>query len=70
MEKVAQLTIFLLKDFGKPLNMKNVYLQSYSDGFTLYNGLYNYFECYNEERFYQSLNYKTPASVYSLRSVA
>ena len=40
----------------RTVKYENVYLQSYSDGITLYNGLYNYFEFYNEERFHQSLN--------------
>ena len=43
---------------------ENVYLQSYQDGVTLYNGLYNYFELYNEERLHQSLDYKTTSSIY------
>ena len=44
----------------RTVKYENVYLQSYSNGSTLYNGLYNCFEFYNEERFHQSLNYKTP----------
>ena len=54
----------------RTVKYENVYLQSYSDGITLYNGLEKYFEFYNEERLHQSLNYKTPSSIYCLRNVA
>lgn len=54
----------------RTVKYENVYLQSYSDGITLYNGLEKYFEFYNEQRFHQSLNYKTPSSEYYLRNVA
>ena len=33
-----------IKRFWKTVKYENVYLQSYSDGITLYNKLYNYFE--------------------------
>ena len=54
----------------RTVKYENVYLQSYSDGITLYNGLEKYFEFYNKERFHQSLNYKTPSSAYYLKNVA
>ena len=54
----------------RTVKYENVYLQSYPDGITLYNGLEKYFEFYNKERFHQSLNYKTPSSVYYLKNVA
>ncbi len=54
----------------RTVKYENVYLQSYSDGITLYNGLEKYFEFYNEQRFHQSLNYKTPSSIYYLKNVS
>lgn len=41
-----------------------VFLNSIKDGRELWNGLNNYFQFYNEKRFHQSLDYKTPAQVY------
>jgi putative transposase len=54
----------------RTVKYENVYLQAYSDGAKLYKGLENYFEFYNTERFHQSINYKTPASLYYLDYVA
>ena len=54
----------------RTVKYENVYLKSYSDGISIYNGLEKYFEFYNEQRFHQSLNYKTPSSVYCLKNVA
>lgn len=48
----------------------NVYLQAYSSTLDLYKGLRNYFEFYNNERFHQSLDYKTPAEMYHKKYVA
>ena len=41
-----------------------VYLYAFEDGVQLYNGLQQYFTFYNHERMHQSLDYKTPASLY------
>jgi putative transposase len=41
-----------------------VYLHAFEDGIQLYNGLQRYFHFYNNERIHQSLDYKTPASLY------
>jgi len=41
-----------------------VYLNSTQNGHELWHGLNDYFEFYNNKRFHQSLNYKTPAKVY------
>lgn len=54
----------------RTVKYENVYLQSYSDGIALYQGLEQYFEFYNNERFHQSLDYKTPSSAYYLKKVA
>lgn len=54
----------------RSVKYENVYLQCYSDGTTLYQGLENYFTFYNEQRIHQSLDYKTPSSIYYLKDVA
>jgi putative transposase len=54
----------------RSVKYENVYLQSYSDGVALHKGLSEYFKFYNEERIHQSLNYKTPMSVYNIKDVA
>lgn len=54
----------------RTVKYENVYLQSYTDGLSLYKGLKEYFEFYNNERFHQSLNYKTPYQMYTKKQVA
>jgi len=54
----------------RSVKYEDVYLQSYADGIALYQGLENYFTFYNEQRFHQSLDYKTPSSIYYLKDVA
>ena len=54
----------------RTVKYENVYLQSYSDGISLYKGLKEYFEFYNNERFHQSLDYKTPTQKYRQKEVA
>lgn len=48
----------------KSVKYECVYLNAYEDGVQLYEGLKNYFCFYNNERMHQSLDYKTPASLY------
>jgi putative transposase len=48
----------------KSVKYECVYLHAFEDGVQLYNGLQQYFNFYNHERIHQSLDYKTPASVY------
>lgn len=48
----------------KSVKYECVYLHVFDDGVRLYEGLQEYFRFYNTERFHQSLNYKTPESVY------
>lgn len=48
----------------KSVKYENIYLHAYEDGVQLYEGLKNYFHFYNTERFHQSLDYKTPVSLY------
>lgn len=54
----------------RTVKYENVYLQAYSSTLDLYKGLRNYFEFYNNERFHQSLDYKTPAEMYNKKHVA
>ncbi|MFN3343290.1 MAG: integrase core domain-containing protein [Flavobacteriales bacterium] len=48
----------------KSVKYECVYLRAYEDGVQLYEGLNDYFRFYNEERMHQSIQYKTPASLY------
>ena len=68
--KFRAIDYIIIERLWRTVKYENIYLQSYSDGIRLYNGVYNYFEFYNEERFHQSLNFKTPSSVYCLRNVS
>ncbi len=54
----------------RTVKYENVYLQAYTDGISLYKGLKEYFEFYNNDRFHQSLEYKTPYETYHLKKVA
>ena len=48
----------------KSVKYECVYLHAFEDGVELYEGLKNYFSFYNNERIHQSLDYKTPVSLY------
>ena len=48
----------------RSVKYEEVYLKDYRDVREAITGLRNYFEFYNSERLHQSLNYKTPESVY------
>lgn len=54
----------------RSVKYENVYLKAYENGLDLYEGLKNYFNFYNNERFHQSLNYKTPAEMYKIKQAA
>ena len=54
----------------RTVKYENVYLQAYASTLELYNGLKKYFIFYNNERFHQSLNYKTPREMYHKKQVA
>jgi putative transposase len=54
----------------RTVKYENVYLQAYTDGISLRKGLKNYFEFYNEERFHQALDYRTPHQTYYKKEVA
>jgi putative transposase len=48
----------------KSVKYECVYLKAFEDGVELYKGLDEYFRFYNGERMHQSLQYKTPESLY------
>jgi putative transposase len=48
----------------RSVKYENIYLYAYEDGLSLYQGLYRYFEFYNNERLHESLDYETPGSHY------
>jgi putative transposase len=50
----------------KTVKYECIYLHVFEDGVQLYEGLREYFRFYNHERIHQSLDYKTPASLYRL----
>ncbi len=54
----------------RSVKYEDIYLKAYENGLDLYDGLKNYFEFYNNKRFHQSLDYKTPAEIYHQRAVA
>ena len=54
----------------RTVKYENVYLQAYDSTMSLYKGLKNYFEFYNNKRYHQSLNYKTPSEMYYKKQVA
>ena len=49
----------------KSIKYENIYLHVYENGLSLWKGLNKYLEFYNKQRFHQSLDYKTPAEVYT-----
>lgn len=49
----------------KSVKYECVYLFTFDDGVKLYEGLKQYFHFYNTERLHQSLDYKTPESLYA-----
>ena len=48
----------------KSVKYECVYLYAFEDGVKLYEGLQKYFYFYNNERIHQSLDYRTPATLY------
>jgi len=48
----------------KSVKYECVYLHAFEDGVQLYEGMRQYFHFYNTERLHQSLEYKTPESLY------
>ncbi len=54
----------LVERLWRSVKYEDVYLKNYRTGLELTNGLYDYFERYNNKRRHQSLNYEVPASIY------
>lgn len=54
----------------RSVKYEDVYLKAYENGLDLYEGLKKYFEFYNNERYHQSLDYKTPAELYNQKHAA
>ncbi len=50
-----------IERFWRTIKYEHLYLRTYSDGHSLYQGLTEYFHFYNYERKHQSLGYQTPA---------
>lgn len=48
----------------RTVKYEHVFLHEYENGRDLWQGLNGYFKFYNEERFHQSLGYKTPKEVF------
>lgn len=53
-----------IERFWRSVKYEEVYLKRYETGLEAKNGLKSYLQFYNEERLHQSLNYKTPKSLY------
>lgn len=50
----------------RSVKYENVYLNVYENGLSLWKGLEQYFQFYNQERLHQSLDYHTPKQMYVL----
>ena len=48
----------------RTVKYENIYLRGYDTVMELHQGLDQYFQFYNNERFHQSLDYRTPTQVY------
>lgn len=50
----------------RSVKYENIFLKAYQNGGDLRKGLNEYFLFYNQERFHESLAYKTPQQVYQM----
>ena len=48
----------------RTVKYEHIYLHAYEDGLSLYRGLQQYFEFYNGDRRHQTLDNRTPGSLY------
>ena len=55
----------IIERFWRSLKYENIYIQDYQNMKEAREGLKKYFEFYNNDRYHQSLNYKTPQEVYA-----
>lgn len=53
----------------RSVKYEHVYLYAYEEGLSLWKGLSDYFNFYNQERFHENLDYQTPHQLY-FKSVA
>ena len=53
-----------LERFWRNVKYEHLYLYAYEDRVSLYQGLSQYVEFYNQERLHQSIEYLTPATLY------
>lgn len=53
-----------IERFWRTIKREHIYLYAYENGSDLYKGLSQYFDFYNNKRFHQSLNYKTPSQIF------
>ncbi len=51
----------------RSVKYENIYLNNYQNILGAREGLFQYFEFYNKERFHQALFYKTPEQIYTGR---
>ena len=55
-----------IERFWRTIKREHIYLFAYENGTDLYKGLSQYFDFYNNKRFHQSLNYKTPNQIFNV----
>ena len=48
----------------RSVKYENIYIYAYEDGLSLWKGMNEYFDFYNNDRFHESLDYQTPHQVY------
>jgi putative transposase len=57
-------TTFSSNDCGSSLKYEEVYLKDYQLVPEAHHGIEKYFQFYNYQRLHQSLDYRTPATIY------
>ena len=55
-----------IERFWRTIKREHIYLHAHENGADLYKGLSQYFDFYNNKRFHQSLNYKTPNQIFNV----
>ncbi len=53
-----------IERFWRSIKYENIYLHAYENGITLYKGIKDFMQFYNNKRPHQNLHYKTPAVIY------
>lgn len=62
--KLPEAQIAIKKPTCAIRSRSELYHHDYSNTYALRNGMANYFDFYNHQRYHQALNYQTPAEVY------